>query len=501
MPAPSPLVGIAIALGIAIAAYVVLIAAAKILRDTQTVRFGRPYHAFAAVAAVLAALHYSTKITGVEPQWVRAVLPHLTALTLLLATFPLVTVINRILWVRAGPPGKTTGAPRVLADTTGLVVFIALTIAMAQVVYSVKIPGLLAGSGVIAIILGLAMQDLLGNIFGGLAIHLEKPFKPGDWLLVEGEDAQVVEITWRSTRLLTNDDVLIDVPNANIVKNTITNYKQRHALRMYIGLHYDVPPARAQEILSEAAASVPSVVASPKPVVYVRDFTDTSIMYDIKFWIDDHRFAQRIFSEVRVHAWYAARRAGMDIPFPIVTLNRAKASGSITHARAVAVRALRADRIFSFLDGGQTEKLVRNSHVVMFAPQERIITQAAVGESMFLVVQGSAEVRVERGDHSDVVAKVGPGDCFGEMSLLTGEPRTATVVALEEVEAIEITRAVLTPLIHEAPDVLHRLSELIAERQAANEQFAATVLPAHEKRARQATILHRLRGFFFLGNG
>ena len=503
MTASFSFLGFAIIFAIAIAAYVALIASANLLRKTRNLRFGRAYHAFAIAAALLAALHYGPKIIGMQPLWVGEVLPHLTAIALVLAAFPAVTLINRILWVHTGPNGKVVEAPRVLADTTGLLVFIAIALGMMHLVYGVKVPGLLAGSGVIAIILGLAMQDLLGNIFGGLSLYLEKPFKPGDWLRVENQDARVVEITWRSTRLLTNDDVMLDVPNATIVKNTITNYEKptcRHALHASIGLHFDVPPTRAQAVLREATASVPGVVDSPKPVVHVREFQESSINYDIKFWIDDHRFAQRILSDVRSHAWYAVRRAGIEIPFPIVTLHRARSpDDSRKVARALATQALRNHKIFSFLNGDQIDDLVQHSEVVLFAPQEHIIEQAAVGDSMFLLVKGRAEVRVAHGDKSDVVATFGPGDCCGEMSLLTDEPRSATIMALEEVDAVKITHSILTPLIHETPEVLNRLSELLAERQAANEQLFAAAMPAHEKRARQATILHRLRGFFLLG--
>lgn len=489
--------------GLTLVTYILLIAAAQILRRSRSIRFGWAYQPFAVGASLLVGVHYGSRLVGADTEWAGRVLPHLTAVTLVLAAFPAVKVINRILWVRRGKEGKMVEAPRLLADTTALVVFVAVLLGVLQFIYEKEVPGLVAGSGVVAIILGLAMQDLLGNIFGGLSIYLEKPFKPGDWLHVENQDARVVEITWRSTRLINTDDVLIDVPNASIVKQSITNYERPtrpHALRIAVGLHYEVPPARAQQVLRDATASVPGVLSSRRPVVWVTDFADSSVNYEIKFWIEDHRFAPRIRSDVRSHAWYALKRAGMEIPFPIVTLYRGRHVDTEKVAREVATEALNKHAILSFFSEEQRKELVRHSRVALFAPNDLVIEQGAAGDSMFLIVSGKTEVRFTHGDTTEVVATFGPGDCFGEMSLLTGESRTATVVATEEVQTVEITRDVLTPLIHATPDVLNRLSDLLAERQAANEKLGSGAIQPAERAAHRATILHRLRRFFSVTN-
>jgi small-conductance mechanosensitive channel/CRP-like cAMP-binding protein len=489
--------------GVAAGIYVALIAAAHTLRKRYQLVFGWTYHLFSLATGVLVGVTYAPRFLEDLPlHWSDGFLNHLTAAVIILAVFPVVKLLNRLLWARSEREGTTVEAPRVLADTTGLVVFIAVALAVLQFIYQVKVPGLLAGSGVVAIILGLAMQDLLGNVFGGLSIYFEKPFKTGDWLQVEGKDGKVVEMSWRSTRLVTNDDILIDVPNSLLVKQTITNYQKptpAHALRACIGLHYSVPPERAQAVLRKAAASAFGVLKTPAPVVWVHEFADSSIVYDIKFWIDDHRLAPRILSEVRSHAWYAVRRAGMEIPFPIVTLNRPVIKDTEAEARAVAANALREHEIFRNFQTEHIDRLVRHSPVVLFAESEHVIDQGALGDSMFLVVRGRLEVQLARGTQTQVVATFSPGDCFGEMSLLTGEPRTATVVALEEVEALEITHAVLTPLVQENPEVLHGLSDLLSQRQAANVKSASQESAAVRSENARAHLLRNLRKFFHLG--
>ena len=193
-----------------------------------------------------------------------------------------------------------------LTDTTGLLILSLAVVVALQFIYDVEVPGLLAGSGVVAIIVGLAMQDLLGNLIAGIGLHFDKSFTTVDWLQIEGTHAKVIELYWRTTRLITNDDVMIDVPNSNIVKAAILNFEKptrKHAVKPLIGLHYDIPPAQAQKVLQAAAASVPGVCQEPAPVVYLKEFADSAIIYEINVWIDDHGLMDPVMSDVRVHFW------------------------------------------------------------------------------------------------------------------------------------------------------------------------------------------------------
>ncbi len=485
--------------GIAIAIYIVLIACARVLRRSRGWRFGWTYHAFAFCAGLLAGMDYSTW----QSTWSIVLVHHLAAATIFLAAFPAVPLINHLLWRQADAKGKVSGAPRVLIDVTAIVVVVATALIVLQFVYDVPVPGLLAGSGVIAIVLGLAMQDLLGNILAGIALHLEKNFKTGDWLLIGDTHARVIEVSWRSTRLLTTDDVLIDVPNSDIAKQTITNFElptPRHAVRTTIGLHYDIPPGRVQAVLKEAVAVVPGVVTTPSPVIHVKEFADSSIVYEIKVWIDDHGLMQRVLSQVRANAWYAVRRAGMEIPYPQLTIHRGRFGDDGGVARRAAAAALRAHPILGVLGDEASERLVQISPMKLFATSEHIIEQGAAGDSLFLLVHGRAEVRIARQGVVNIVAQIGAGDCVGEMSLLTGDPRGATVVALAEVEALEIQKAGFAELVRAHPEILAKLSELLAQRQTANEKQLAQADFAARVEQTRVSLLRKFRGFFQLGD-
>lgn len=482
-------------LGTIAVTYVVLVMLAQLLRRTRSLRFSSLYHVFALAVGFFIGLNASNWAGSVRDE----LLKHVTAATVILATVPIVTLLNRALWVR-GEGGKGA-APRVLEQATGIFVLLIAAVITLQFIYDVQVPGLLAGSGVLALVLGLGMQDQLHNLFAGLSIHFTRPFKVGDWLLIEGHHAKVIEISWRDTRLLTTDEMMIEVGNAEITKQIVTNFEEptpRHAVRATIGLHYNVPPARAQDVLKEAAATVPGVCAEPGPVVYVKDFADSAVVYEIKVWIDDHAITARVLSDVRSHCWYAVNRAGFEIPYPQLTLHRAQKVDGASAARRAATAALQAHPIFGFLATEQLEAVVKESRVLLFAPSERIIEQGAAGASLFALVHGRVEVHLRHDGLSNVVAKLGPGDCVGEMSLLAGDPRNASVIAVNEVEAIEITKATFATLLRNNPHVIERLGDLLAKRQMANAQHVANANGATVEQVRRGMVA-RLQAFFALG--
>jgi small-conductance mechanosensitive channel/CRP-like cAMP-binding protein len=487
-----------LALTIFLLVYVSLIGLAKHLRKTTGLKFGRMTQLFLLCVAALAGL----PLAPLEPSWKEALTPHLSAAMVLTGCFPLVAVLNHMIWAESRSGGKKREAPRLLADTTGLLVFVTMVILVLQFIYEVRVPGLLAGSGVVAIILGLAMQDLLGNIFGGFSIFMDKPFKTGDWLNVNGTDAKVLEVTWRSTRLLTNDDVLIDVPNHNIVRQVITNFERpgpMHRVSAEISLHYDAPPRQVQQVLAEAVALVPHVLADPKPVVFLKAYQDSGILYEIRVWINDHRYANEVLSQVRVVAWYAARRANLEIPYPQLTLHRPRPRSGDTELAEDAAGILGRHPIFGILEPDQIGTLVAQSPVQLFTGNEALTRQGEPGESMFLLLRGECEVRIRKEKTESTVARLQAGDCLGEMSLLSGDPRSATVVAVEEVVALELPRAVFQTLVHEHPALLEKLSELLARRQMANRELAFSDAITHPSKS-SASILSSLREFFHLGD-
>jgi small-conductance mechanosensitive channel/CRP-like cAMP-binding protein len=479
-----------------VAVYVALVAVAHLLKRVRGLNFRWTYHVFALALALLVGTH----LLPAWVSWRAETLHHLMAGVFVLAALPLVTLLNRMCWIRYDAQGKRIEAPRVLIDLTGVVVVLAAVLATMQFVYDVKVPGLLAGSGVAALVLGLGMQDQLKNMFAGLALYFEKPFAVGDWLLINGVHARVIEISWRSTRLLSSADVQIEIDNGSLLNQTIYNFQRPtpdHAVSTTIGVHYDTPPAKVIEVLRTAAASVPGVLQDRPPVVYLKNYADSAIEYEINVRILDHAVMNRVLSDVRSHSWYALKRAGIEMPYPQMVLHRAVPPDTGAAARQAAAGMLRAHKIFGCLTTEQCEALVQASPVVKFATHEHLLVQGATGDSMFVLVRGAVDVRIAINGEMKSVAKLGAGDCVGEMSLLTGDLRTATVVAEAEVEAVEIGKAVFGAFVRSNPAVIEQLGELLAQRQLANAKLASENAATTPEQVRSG-ILGRLRAFFAL---
>jgi CRP-like cAMP-binding protein len=356
------------------------------------------------------------------------------------------------------------------------------------------------------VIIGFATQDMLGNIIAGLALQVGKPFVLGDWLLVENRYAQVIEINWRATRLLTNDDITIEITHRQMAGQTIVNLNKptrRHAMRISVGIDYSAPPTRVKDVLLHATANAKGVAPDPRPKVYLKNFGDSTIEYEIKFWMDDQTLYYEICDLIRTNAWYGLKRHGIKIPFPIRTLQLERpARDKDQEVQAAARIILRQLPLFKSLSDEQLDALLPRGHVVHFGRGETLIHQGANGDSMFILVNGEANVVAERNGMQTHIASLKSGDCFGEMSLLTGEQRSATVVANTDCEAVEIGKPVLANSLRENPELLTKLSELLARRQMETEGIlAAHTLPevvAAKKTEYQATFVGKLSKFFEL---
>lgn len=187
---------------------------------------------------------------------------------------------------------------------------------------SVDVTPLVATSAVTSLVLGLALQPILGNFFSGLVISLEKPFRINDWIQFGTTEGLVTDITWRTTHVRTRENDTLVIPNSQIAADQVTNYHYPHPLhleRIFVGAHYRTPPYRVREALLEAAA-VEGVLDKPTPEVHLLDFDESSIRYELRVWIEDHAQKIRIGSRVREAIWEQFRVRGITIPFPIRTL-------------------------------------------------------------------------------------------------------------------------------------------------------------------------------------
>ena len=417
--------------------------------------------------------------------------------------FPFNALLRRFVWPLYGYPGENARIPSFLPQVVAIIVFVIATFSGLASSYHVTIPGLLTGSGVIALIICLALQETLGNIFAGFGLQAGKAYRVGDWLIVDGKHVEVVELNWRSTRFRNNDEVSFDIPNSQLAKATIVNLyypSRRHAARVRVSVDHRVPPNDVKDAMYQAAAAAPGVLLDPPPKVFLIDFAESAIQYEIKCWLMDGRVFPDIVDGVRTNVWYELNRRGIRLAFSTQQIELVRPA-HVARTREIDLQLLASQPLFSSLDQIQMDHLALGSRRVRFGKGERIISQGDEGNSMFVLAKGKAEVQVTREGRSQPVGNLVAGDCFGEISLLTGEPRSATILATRDCEVLEIEQETIGILLREHPELAESLSETVVARRSATETQLASA-PANgddlETDATKEGFLRRLRKFFQL---
>jgi small-conductance mechanosensitive channel/CRP-like cAMP-binding protein len=471
----------------------------RFLKRRAEVRLGLLYQLFCLALAFYVAI----AVYGVHASW----RIHIASAVLLLSTALVVALVNRYVWDLYFERRKQTPIPHFLREIVALVIFVVALLFVLSFGYHAEreLKGVVATSGVAALILGLAGQNLLGGIIAGMSLQINRPYKVGDWLQVGDRFAEVMEINWRSTRLCTNDNIYLDIPNNEIVRTTIINLHyptEVHAMRIRIGVDYNVPPNRVKDALARAAQSAKNVLPSPPVKVFLVEFGDHAVTYEIKYYMGNHARINETNDAVRTNVWYELKRQRINIPYPIRTLQLERRSRPGPEGHEEARVILRGEPLFQCLSDGQIDNLVKQSELNHFGRGECVIEEGAEGDSMFILLRGAAEVSVSKNGSTIPVATLRSGDCFGEMSLLTGEKRSATVRADGDCYVMEISKDTMAEVIRDSPECLKQLSELLAKRKMHTEGIKDAAPPSADQAAKQreytATFLNRLKTFFAL---
>ena len=482
-----------------LATFFITLSLGRLLKRRAGVRFGVFFQLFALALAFYAAVW----VYGVDLRWRN----HAGAALTLLSTGVVIALIDRYLWDLYFEQRRQTVIPKFLRELVALVIFLIALLLVLSVGYHAEsqLKWLLSGSGVAAIVLAFATQNMLGGVIAGMSLQISKPYKVGDWLQISERFAEVMEINWRSTRLRTNDAIYLDIPNNEIVRGMIVNlhYPQDlHAMRIRVGVDYHTPPNKVKDALMHATLHAEWVQTEPAPKVFLVDFADFAVIYEIKFWMLSHQNYNNVCDAIRTNVWYELKRQKITIPFPIRTLELNRKSTlkpAEEHGKARTI--LETEPLFGCLDETQLESLIKSARTIHFGRGEAIIEQGLDGASMFVLLEGAAQVSIAQNGSSIRVGVLRTGDCFGEMSLLTGDKRTATVRAESDCEVLEIGKPAMAKLLRDSPDCVNQLSELLARRKLETEGIIRDATrPEAEDKAREyrANFLRRLRGFFEL---
>jgi small-conductance mechanosensitive channel/CRP-like cAMP-binding protein len=394
----------------------------------------------------------------------------------------------------------------IFRDVASVIAYFLVIVAVLRSTLDINLASLVATSAALTVIVGLALQDLLGNLFSGLVLELEAPFSRGDWVRVGAFEGKIEETGWRTTKLRTRINELVTLPNAMLSKEALVNYSRPDPSfgdTLHLEAAYEAPPNVVKDAVMGVLDADAAVLRMPRAEVRLSKYGESGVAYAIRYWLNDFDNLERIRNRIMTNLWYAFQRASIRIPFPALDLfvYQGTAPQLLAAARTDAVDMLRRVPLLAPLDDAELERLAGCARRITFGAGEVIVREREPGDSFYVIVQGRADVVLGTDGAARVVGGLMPHDVFGEMSLLTGEPRTATVRAATDMVVLVVGHDAFKDIISADPAILDPLSEIATRRHAEQQEHRrslASMLPQEVDQQQAQRLRERIKAFFRL---
>ena len=404
-------------------------------------------------------------------------------------------------WERAG----RNPLNQLVRDVLQTIVY-AVTAIVALNAAGIQPTSLIATGTVVTAVIGLSLQETLGNLAAGVALQVDQPMALGDWVRLDKGDVtgRVVSTNWRSVTIQGDDRLHVVVPNGYLSRSPFTNYSRpggAYRRNIYFTVPFDVPPTHVHAAVLEACADTPNVLQDPPPSVLTWAFMDHGVQYWLRCFIGDFALRDRVQGELMTRIWFHLKRRKIDFAIPVrKNLVTEVDEESIASHNQEVIRDRRAcldgvDFLRPLSDEAK-DMLARRGHRRLFAAGETIIRSGEKGRELYVIRRGEVVIKVGNQD----LARLGAGEFVGELALLTGKERTANIIAVTETEVFEIDEHMFKDVIHGEPKIAEEISRIVGERQA---QLDArmTGVPSTDQRTRSSTdeILGKIKSLFGLG--
>ncbi len=390
--------------------------------------------------------------------------------------------------------------PRIVRSLAIWILSSAIIVVAARSAWQIDLGSLLTTSALLSVVLGFALQESLGNLFAGLTLNAEHPFEAGDWITFGSREGRVVDVGWRSTRLMTIDEDELLVPNGLISREVVVNHSRpsaRRVVELQFTLDFEASPTDVKRVLLSTSAAVEGVLKVPAPTAQLVRFVDDGVLWKLRVAIADFAANDDVRDRVQQALWYALRRAAIHVPTRQLSVSRRERPAE-AEARRVREHLAEAEELLGRIDfvaalnPEARAELAGHAHYFEYGPGEAVVREGEKGDSFYLVASGHLGVHVAGKEAA--VAQLVRGDFFGEVSLLTDEPRTATVVAIDAAALLVVNRDAFARLFAADEGVMEQLARVIAGRKA---QLASAREGGKESSAPETqTMLARIRGIF-----
>jgi small-conductance mechanosensitive channel len=381
---------------------------------------------------------------------------------------------------------------RLVQDLLAGLVYLTALFAIVAYVLNLPVQGLLATSGVIAIILGLALQSTLGDVFSGIVLSFSRPYRPGDWVSIDGTtEGRVIEINWRATHILTGRRDLAVLPNSTIAKSKIVNVSSPSRIRgttITVAIDGRSPPPVAVEALEQALVNCSAIIAAPAPSVALTAINGSAIEFGVTFFVADHSTAGDTQNELLGHIYRHLAAAGIAL---------APAPNMIPppeEQRTRPQRIIDLTGIFASLPATEREAVAARLKPRLYKEGDELFAPGTSLRSFCIIASGVASGRRDNGEYEEEAVRLGPGDHYGEIALLTGAVSNARIISLTPVLIYELAGEELRSVLGAYPETSQALDRHRESRQAVITPEPAAVdeaPPPHPLRSRLSDWLHR----------
>jgi small-conductance mechanosensitive channel len=392
--------------------------------------------------------------------------------------------------------------PKITRDFVLFVIYAAIALVVLRTRGDVNLAGIITTSAVLTASIGFAAQSTLSNLLSGLSIQADRPFTVGDWIEFNNYIGQVIGIGWKTTRIRTFKNEVVVLPNAGITASPLKNFSKpndQHVLTIEIGVEYGASPGLVRQTLLDLCKNDPHILKSPKPIVRLTNYGDFAISYELRLTYRGYGNIVRLRSRTIEKIWYAFRRQGIKIPFPIRDVQHRHIERRYEESKAAAVRMDAISKIdslpiFSALSAEERRFVGERVRIEEFGDGEDIVTQSEAGESAYVIQKGACDVLVSSsGDKISKVATISAPAIFGEMSLLTGAPRAATVRAIGDVTVFAIDKPIFSGILDKNPSIAEVLAEMLSKRQLELSKLDEGLTKEQNSKSR---IFSRIKVFF-----
>jgi small-conductance mechanosensitive channel len=421
-----------------------------------------------AVLPILMLLLLSTKVIGLDLN--HPILRGISTGLWLAIIVAALSGVNAIVFEEAPADSWQAKVPSLLVDLcrTLLVVF-GLAIILAQV-WGADLGGVLAALGVGSLVIGLALQDSMGNLFSGIALLFERPFAVGDWIKLGDKTGKVIEITWRSVHIQTRQRQLIIVPNSALAKDSFSNYSRPtkiHGEDFTIGFSYDDPPNHVIDILREVATTSEGVLLDPPPIIQIVSYDAYSIGYLIRFFVVDYEGLPRIRGALLSRIWYASNRNNLTIPFPTTVEYKIQAqpTKNSRHPENL-ILTLRSLPGFNSMSDALLAEVAQQSNCSQYGRGEWVIRQGDTIPGIHLILQGKAIIQhSEKSESSAKITHLVTGDIFGEKLLMGQVKSDVFVLAQQDLDILILDIDLFHYVLEQTPMLAAAIAETMEARR------------------------------------